>query len=115
MTTELDPRAAGGKRLRDKVCVVTGAGQGIGRATARRLGEEGGIIAVADRVDESAARTVQELREHGVTALEALCDVGTFSGAQQLMADVVAEYGRIDVLGQQRGGHDLDSAVSQIH
>jgi dihydroxycyclohexadiene carboxylate dehydrogenase len=39
---DLDPRAAGAKRLRDKVCVVTGAGQGIGRATARRLGEEGG-------------------------------------------------------------------------
>ena len=104
MTTELDPRAAGGKRLRDKVCVITGAGQGIGRATARRLGEEGGIIAVADRVDESAARTVQELREHGATALKALCDVGTFSGAQQLMADVVAEYGRIDVLVNNVGG-----------
>ena len=46
---ELDPRAAGARRLRDKVCVVTGAGQGIGRATARRLGEEGGKIVVAER------------------------------------------------------------------
>lgn len=36
---ELDPRTAGAQRLRDKVCVVTSAGQGIGRATARRLGE----------------------------------------------------------------------------
>ena len=45
-------RAAGARRLRDKVCVVTGAGQGIGRATAGRLGEEGGKIVVAERIDE---------------------------------------------------------------
>ena len=38
MTDKLDPRAAGARRLQDKVCVITGAGQGIGRATARRLG-----------------------------------------------------------------------------
>ena len=56
------------RRLADKVCVVTGAGQGIGRATARRLGQEGGKIVVADRVDESATQTVAELREHGVEA-----------------------------------------------
>ena len=40
VTGELDPRAAGARRLENKVCVVTGAGQGIGRATARRLGQE---------------------------------------------------------------------------
>ena len=45
MAVELDARAAGARRLKGKVCVVTGAGQGIGRATARRLGQEGGKIA----------------------------------------------------------------------
>ena len=67
---ELDPRAAGARRLKDKVCVVTGAGQGIGRATAKRLGAEGGTIVVADRVDEGATQTVAELREHGVDGAE---------------------------------------------
>ena len=57
MTVDLDARAAGARRLEGKVCVVTGAGQGIGRATARRLGQEGGRIVVADRVDESASVT----------------------------------------------------------
>ena len=104
MPGELDPRAAGGKRLKDKVCIVTGSGQGIGRATARRLGEEGGTIVVADRVDESATRTVSELRENGVEALKVLADVGSLTGAQDMMDQVVKQYGRIDVLVNNVGG-----------
>ena len=104
MQGELDPRAAGGKRLKDKVCIVTGSGQGIGRATARRLGEEGGTIVVAERVDESATRTVSELRENGVEAMKVLADVGSLAGAQDLMDQVVKQYGRIDVLVNNVGG-----------
>ncbi len=104
MAGALDVRAAGAKRLRDKVCVVTGSGQGIGRATARRLGEEGGTIVVAERVDESATRTTAELRENGVEAMKVLADVGSFAGAQDLMSQVVKAYGRIDVLVNNVGG-----------
>ncbi len=101
---ELDPRAAGAQRLKDKVCIVTGAGQGIGRATAKRLGAEGAKVVVAERIDESATRTTNELREHGVEALKVLADVGTFAGAQQLMAATRERFGRIDVLVNNVGG-----------
>jgi NAD(P)-dependent dehydrogenase (short-subunit alcohol dehydrogenase family) len=104
MAIELDARAAGAKRLKDKVCIVTGAGQGIGRATARRLGQEGGKIVVADRVDESATQTLAELHEHGVEATKVLVDLGTFAGAQALMAAATNAYGRIDVLVNNVGG-----------
>ena len=104
MAGGLDSRAAGARRLKDKVCIVTGAGQGIGRATARRLGEEGGKIVVADRIDESATEAVTELRESGVEAVKALVDVGTFAGAQELIAAARAAYGRIDVLVNNVGG-----------
>jgi NAD(P)-dependent dehydrogenase (short-subunit alcohol dehydrogenase family) len=104
MAIELDARAAGARRLKDKVCVGTGAGQGIGRATARRLGQEGGRIVVADRVDESATRTVAELRDNGVEAAKALIDLGTFAGAQELMTAAKTTFGRVDVLVNNVGG-----------
>ena len=104
MAEELDARAAGARRLKDKVCIVTGAGQGIGRATARRLGQEGGKVVVADRVDASATQTVNELRGHGVEATKVLVDLATFAGAQALMSQAVEAYGRIDVLVNNVGG-----------
>jgi len=104
MTGELDARAAGARRLKDKACVVTGAGQGIGRATARRLGQEGGKIVVADRVEASATETVAELRHHGVDATKVIVDLGTFAGAQALMSEARKAYGRIDVLVNNVGG-----------
>ena len=102
--TELDPRAAGGRRLQGKICIVTGAGQGIGRATARRLGAEGATVVVADRVDEGATQTMAELEAHGVAALKVLADLSGFAGAQELMDRTVAAYGRIDVLVNNVGG-----------
>ena len=104
MADELDARAAGARRLKGKVCIVTGAGQGIGRATARRLGQEGGTVVVADRVDASASQTLLELRDHGVEATKALVDLASFSGAQALIGQAVAAYGRIDVLVNNVGG-----------
>jgi len=104
MASDLDARAAGARRLKDKVCVVTGAGQGIGRATARRLGQEGGKIVVADRVEASASETVSQLRDHGVDATKVLVELGTFAGAQELMTQARQAYGRIDVLVNNVGG-----------
>jgi dihydroxycyclohexadiene carboxylate dehydrogenase len=104
MPGERNSRAAGMCRLKDKVCVVTGAGQGIGRATARRLGDEGGKIVVADRIDASASAAVAELRESGVEATKTVVDVSTFDGARELMRATQAAYGRIDVLVNNVGG-----------
>ena len=104
MADELDARAAGARRLKDKVCIVTGAGQGIGRATARRLGQEGGRIVVADRIDKGATEAVAELRKGGVEAIKATVDVSTFAGAQELIRAAQAAYDRVDVLVNNVGG-----------
>jgi dihydroxycyclohexadiene carboxylate dehydrogenase len=104
MAVELDDRTAGARRLKDKVCVVTGAGQGIGRATARRLGQEGGTVVVADRIDATATEALAELRNHGVEAMKSIVDLGTFAGAQNLVSQTLEAYGRIDVLVNNVGG-----------
>ena len=104
MTDTLDPRAAGARRFNNKVCVVTGAGQGIGRATARRLGQEGGTIVVADRVEETARLATDELKSHGVETLKVTVDLSTFDGSAELMARAISSYGRIDVLVNNVGG-----------
>lgn len=100
----LDALAAGARRLDGKVCVVTGAGQGIGRATARRLGQEGGSIVIADRVDATATEAAKELVDQGVNATKILVDLSTFSGAQSLIHQARQVYGRIDVLVNNVGG-----------
>ena len=100
----LDPKEGGSNRLRNKVCIVTGAGQGIGRATARRLGAEGATVVVAERVEESAAAATQELLASGVTALKVVADVSTLDGARALMQATTAAFGRIDVLVNNVGG-----------
>ena len=104
MAGELDARAAGARRLKDKVCIVTGAGQGIGRATARRLGQEGGSIVVADRINKGATEAVAELRKGGVEAIKVIVDVSTFAGAQELIRAAQTAYDRVDVLVNNVGG-----------
>jgi dihydroxycyclohexadiene carboxylate dehydrogenase len=100
----LDPRAAGAKRLAGKVSVITGAGQGIGRATARRFAEEGAIVLVADRNPVGAERTRGELREHGADTEMWVGDVASAEGAKALMAAAVERWGRIDILVNTAGG-----------
>lgn len=100
----LDLRAAGARRLQNKVCVVTGAGQGIGRATARRLGAEGGRIVVAERIAAAATETVRQLADSGVEAVAIVADVGSYAECRRLMGETLARWGRIDVLANVVGG-----------
>ena len=104
MTDVLDPLAAGGRRLQGKVCIVTGAGQGIGRATARRFAQEGGRIIVAERNVESGQETVDQIVAAGGEAISKPADVSKLADAERLMSETVDAFGRIDVLANVVGG-----------
>ena len=103
-TSVLDARAAGGKRFAGKIAVVAGAGQGIGRATARRLAEEGADVLVGDVVAGSAERVEKELAAFGSKATKFVGDLSKRDNAVALMNQAKETYGRIDVLINIVGG-----------
>jgi NAD(P)-dependent dehydrogenase (short-subunit alcohol dehydrogenase family) len=81
-----------------KVAVVTGAGSGIGAATARLLAQEGAKVVVADIDGDSAKRTVQAIQDEGGMALPSVTDVSDASQVQHMIETATAEWGRLDIL-----------------
>ncbi len=89
--------------LNDKVVLVTGAGNGIGRAIAERFAAEGSKVVVNDLATDAAAATVEAIADRGGTAMSAVADVSR-SDQVNAMVDVVMDaHGRIDVLVNNAG------------
>jgi len=87
-----------GDFLDGRVVVITGGGQGLGRAYARRFAEQGAIAVVADINAGSADRVVAEITEQGGNAMAVAVDVGDEASVHAMVDAVRAEHGRIDVL-----------------
>jgi NAD(P)-dependent dehydrogenase (short-subunit alcohol dehydrogenase family) len=90
-------------RVADKVCLITGAGSGIGRASALLFAAEGGRVAVADIDPAAAAETVRLIAEVGGDARAFTVDVTDPDGCAALATAVMAVWGRIDVLFNNAG------------
>ena len=90
-------------RLEDKVAIITGAGQGIGRAYALRFAAEGAKVAVADIKDDNAAAVAKELEAAGGEAIAVRVDVADEASTQEMAKATVDRWGRIDVLLNNAG------------
>ncbi len=90
-------------RFKNKVVIVTGAAQGIGRSVALAIAAEGGRLVLADRSDliQSVADEVTGL---GAETLISNVDLETFSGANTMVAAAIAQFGHVDILINNVGG-----------
>ena len=84
-------------KLNGKTALVTGAGQGLGRAFALALAEAGADVAVCDLRGETAERTAEEVRHLGRRALARATDTSQPAQSAALVESVIAEWGRLDI------------------
>lgn len=84
--------------LEDKVTVITGAGSGVGRASALRFAEEGASVVVGDIDLDRAKETVALIESGGGRSVAEQCDVAEDSDVAALVATAVGQFGRLDIM-----------------
>lgn len=84
--------------LKDKVALVTGASQGIGRATACALAEAGAKVAVASRNEQQLGKLAEEITSARGEALVVPLDVGDAAQVRNAFQQLLAKFGRLDIL-----------------
>ncbi|MBX5448810.1 SDR family NAD(P)-dependent oxidoreductase [Thermogemmatispora sp.] len=89
--------------IKDRVAVITGAGRGIGRATAERFAREGARLVLFSRTPEHLDETRARVERQGGSALTIVGDVAREEDVEQLFQQARAHYGRVDILINSAG------------
>ena len=97
------PASARDFSVTDRVVIITGAGQGIGREFARQFAAAGAVVIVTDINLENCQRVVSEIEKAGGKALAAKVDVADRASVDAMVARVVNQYGRVDALVNNAG------------
>lgn len=89
--------------VKNKIVIVTGAGSGIGKATAIHFAKFGATVVVSDRQEATAKEVVKIILEEGGKAISIPTDVTSFEAVEKLVAQTVKEFGRLDVIVNNAG------------
>jgi NAD(P)-dependent dehydrogenase (short-subunit alcohol dehydrogenase family) len=90
-------------KLANKSTVITGAGSGVGRASALRFAAEGAVLVCADLRDDWVADTVKLVQQAGGIAVAAHCDVAVEADVEAAVRAAVSNYGRLDIIFNNAG------------
>jgi NAD(P)-dependent dehydrogenase (short-subunit alcohol dehydrogenase family) len=99
-------------RLEKRVAIITGAGSGIGRASALLFAKEGAKVVVADFVRDSGQQTVSLIKNEGGESTFVESDVSHAADAQRLVNTAIETYGKLDILFNN-AGINLEKTVTE--
>ncbi|MFH0948257.1 MAG: 3-oxoacyl-[acyl-carrier-protein] reductase [Elusimicrobiota bacterium] len=92
------------QKLKDKVAVITGGAQGIGRAIAEKLANEGAKIIIVDVMEEAAKKTADELsKDKNVETLALKVDVSSSQETEEMIKKTVEKFGKVDIMINNAG------------
>jgi NAD(P)-dependent dehydrogenase (short-subunit alcohol dehydrogenase family) len=101
------------KTLKDKIILVTGGGQGLGAAIGKILSEDGGIIIAVDIKPDNLTKLTVDIKDAGGRAFHYLMDVGNNQNVEEVIHQIVAEHGKLDVV-INNAGIDFTKGIEEL-
>jgi 3-oxoacyl-[acyl-carrier protein] reductase len=101
-------------RLKDRTAVVTGAGSGIGQASALMFAREGARVAVVDLEEDRAKLTAERIEKAGGQALALRADVALAADNEAVVGETVARWGRLDVFFANAGVPQFPTPIEDV-
>ncbi|MFB3924579.1 MAG: SDR family NAD(P)-dependent oxidoreductase [Syntrophales bacterium] len=99
-------------KLKDRVAIVTGGGQGIGRAIAHEMAREGAKVCVADLNPDTAAKVAEEIKTMGGSAMACKVDITDLAQCEKTVKDTIAAFGCVDILVNNVGWDKMELFIN---
>jgi len=107
-------QGSAGGQLSGKVALVTGAGSGIGRASALLLAQHGAKVAVLERAQKNAQQTVDEITNNGGDALAVVADISQPQEMERAAQQIIDRYGRLDIVFANAGINGVWASLEDL-